>query len=78
MDQNSEMPGMLGILEGVAGQRWPHSIDARIWTREWLKTIKDNPDIATDEGAMIGWFANAIMAARLIRLPHMDRLCVDR
>ena len=62
MDQNSEMPGMLGILEGVAGQRWPHSIDARIWTREWLKTIKDNPDIATDEGAMIGWFANAIMA----------------
>lgn len=37
-------------------------IDARIWATEWLKTIKDNPSIPYDEGAMISWFANAIMA----------------
>ena len=36
--------------------------DARIWAKEWLKTIKKNPSIPTDEGTMIGWFANAIMA----------------
>lgn len=36
--------------------------DAQVWTRHWLKTIADNPTIPTDEGTMIGWFANAIMA----------------
>lgn len=36
--------------------------DAAVWAREWLKTIKENPSIPTDEGAMIAWFANAIMA----------------
>lgn len=35
--------------------------DAEVWAEEWLKIIKENPDIATDKGAMIGWFANAIM-----------------
>ncbi len=38
------------------------TMDAVIWTQEWLKTIKIHPDIPTDEGTMIGWFANAIMA----------------
>ncbi len=38
------------------------TFDAVIWTQEWLKTIEKNPSIPTDEGAMIGWFANAIMA----------------
>ena len=36
--------------------------DAQVWAKEWLKTIKEHPTIPTDEGAMIGWFANAIMA----------------
>jgi hypothetical protein len=36
--------------------------DAQIWTEEWLKTIKRHPEIPTDRGTMIGWFANAIMA----------------
>lgn len=36
--------------------------DAVVWTEEWMKTIKENPSIPTDEGAMIAWFANAIMA----------------
>ena len=36
--------------------------DAQVWVTEWLKIIKKNPDIPTDEGTMLGWFANAIMA----------------
>lgn len=38
------------------------TFDAQIWAQEWLKTIEKNPSIPTDEGTMIGWFANAIMA----------------
>ena len=36
--------------------------DARIWAKEWIKILIEHPDLPTDEGAMIGWFANAIMA----------------
>ena len=36
--------------------------DASIWAKEWLKIIAKNPAIPTDEGTMIAWFANAIMA----------------
>lgn len=36
--------------------------DARVWTQEWLRIIKENPSIPADEGAMLGWFANAIMS----------------
>lgn len=57
-----DLPGMLALAEGVAKQRWPHTMDAQVWTQEWLKTVADKPDIATDEGTMIAWFANAIMA----------------
>lgn len=36
--------------------------DARVWAREWIRIIKENPAIPTDEECMVGWFANAIMA----------------
>ena len=36
--------------------------DAKQWVEMWLDTIKNNPNIPYDEGTMIGWFANAIMA----------------
>lgn len=36
--------------------------DARVWTKAWLETISKHPTVPTDEGTMIGWFANAIMA----------------
>jgi hypothetical protein len=58
----TELPGILALAEGVAKQRWPHTVDAQVWVKEWLKTIGKHPDIPTDEGSMIGWFANAIMA----------------
>lgn len=38
------------------------TMDAAVWAEEFISRVKENPDLATDEGAMIGWFANAIMA----------------
>ncbi len=50
------------------------TFDAQIWTKEWLKTIKENPSIPTDEGTMISWFACAIMAG----YDHARReMCLD-
>lgn len=40
----------------------PHSMDAVEWATCWLAYVTHNPSIATDEGTMIGWFANAITA----------------
>ena len=36
--------------------------DAKVWAEEFVKVVNLKPTIATDEGTMIGWFANAIMA----------------
>lgn len=37
------------------------SFDAQAWARAFVEHVQKNPSIATDEGTMIGWFANAIM-----------------
>ena len=57
-----ELPGMLALQMAVKKGDFPHTTDARIWAQEWLETIQEHPDIPNDEGFMIGWFANAIMA----------------
>jgi hypothetical protein len=54
---DDDLPGMLALAKGVAEQRFPHTMDAQIWAAEFVKL---NP--GADEGNMIGWFANAIMA----------------
>jgi hypothetical protein len=36
--------------------------DARVWVDHWKEVISKHPGVPTDEGTMIGWFANAIMA----------------
>ena len=38
--------------------------DARAWARFYteMKNKSDHPDTFDEEGAMIGWFANAMMA----------------
>lgn len=36
--------------------------DAAVWAHEFVALAERKPEIATDEGAMFGWFANAIMA----------------
>lgn len=38
------------------------NMDARVWVKEWMKTIKKYPNIPNDAEAMLGWFANSIMA----------------
>lgn len=35
--------------------------DALKWAEEFVRIAQENPAIATDEGTMLGWFANAIM-----------------
>lgn len=37
-------------------------MDAKVWAAAWMRQLKETPEIYKDEGAMIGWFANAIMA----------------
>ena len=44
------------------GKLPPTTADARVWTRTWEETLLKHPTIPHDEGAMIAWFANAIMA----------------
>lgn len=45
----------------VADEAFTQSFDAQDWARAFVKRVKTNPRLAADEGAMIGWFANAIM-----------------
>lgn len=54
---SEDLPGMLAVAKGVAEQRWPHTMDAKVWADEFMKM---NPPIT--HGLMLGWFANAIMA----------------
>lgn len=39
----------------------PASFDAVDWAEEFVRIVKERPTIPTDEAAMIGWFANALM-----------------
>jgi len=48
-----------------------NEIDCTVWAKEWLRIIKDHPDVPYDEGCMQGWFANAIMAG----YDHARREC---
>jgi hypothetical protein len=52
-----DLPGMLMVQQGVAAQKWPHTMDAQVWAKEFCKMFPE-----MDEGTMIAWFANAIMA----------------
>jgi hypothetical protein len=36
--------------------------DAQVWAKTFVEIVQENPTIPTDEGTMIGWFANAIMS----------------
>jgi hypothetical protein len=61
MEQN-ELDSSAAIAAGIAKGEWPHTVDAQVWAQKWLEHIAEKPSIATDEGTMLGWFANAIMA----------------
>ena len=47
---------------GNDGKTIPKSMDARAWAIAFVYSVRQNPNIPTDEGCMIGWFANAVMA----------------
>ena len=36
--------------------------DHTVWAKEFVRMVKNNPAIATDEGCMASWFASAMMA----------------
>ena len=38
--------------------------DVTKWAEAFVMMVRHRPEIATDEGTMIGWFANAMMADR--------------
>ena len=48
-------------LLGSDGLPWPQTFDGQTWAKEFIRHVQERPEIATDEGTMIGWFANAIM-----------------
>lgn len=37
------------------------SFDAQVWAKAFVELVKEKPEIASDEGTIIGWFANALM-----------------
>lgn len=65
--KRNELPGMLGVVEGVRKQQFPHTLDAMKWAEEFSKlgfrVWQEPGGIVEDQiGLMVGWFANAIMA----------------
>lgn len=59
---SAELPGMLGVAQGIAEQKWPHTMDAAVWAAKFNEQIVNEGGATMDEGLLIGWFANAIMA----------------
>lgn len=47
---------------GNDGKNIPQTMDARAWAIAFVYAVQANPKIPSDEGCMIGWYANAIMA----------------
>lgn len=79
--QDDDLPGMLALAKGVAEQKWPHTMDAKVWAKEFMDRylgVGHDPSMKIDEDTMLGWFANAIMAGydtaqmRAARAPSPD------
>ena len=63
MDKNDSAASLVrsDALLGSDGLPWPQTFDGQTWAKEFIRHVQERPEIATDEGTMIGWFANAIM-----------------
>lgn len=59
-----DLPGMLAVQKATAEKQWPHTDDAQEWARRWAEQFGTNPAMAADEGTMIAWFANALVAGK--------------
>lgn len=73
-EKNEELPGMLAVAFSTIRQQWPHTVDAKVWADKWAEALAVNPDLPNDGAAMMGWFANAIMAGydTARNWPHVD------
>ena len=49
--------GELALAIAVQRGEWPHTMDAQVWASKFKELFPES-----DEGLMLGWFANAIMA----------------
>ena len=54
-----DLPGELELAYAISRGKWPHTMDAEVWAEEFMKRFKGK---FPDDGTMIAWFANAIMA----------------
>lgn len=63
-EQDGEMRALVNTdHRELPGDRDLHdTMDARVWAERFVRRVKEKPELATDEGAMLAWFAGAIMA----------------
>lgn len=45
----------------MSQEDFTQSFDAMEWARAFVAVAREHPTMATDEGTMVGWFANALM-----------------
>jgi hypothetical protein len=50
------------VREGDYDRNIHHNPDAKAWAEFFCKTMREQHALTIDEGLMIGWFANAMMA----------------
>jgi hypothetical protein len=48
--------------------------EAQVWAKEFVRIVKNNPTIPTDEGTMLAWFASALMTGYDEHARRMKRL----
>lgn len=61
-EQTDDLPGSLALAIAVQKGEWPHTMEARVWAKKFNETLVEKGEQPWDEGWLIGWFANAIMA----------------
>lgn len=64
-----ELDGMAAVVDGVAKQVWPHTMDAQMWAEKFCEKFP-----AMDKGDMLAWFAGAIMAGYDTACSRMKQL----
>lgn len=68
---SAAIPRDVGAAE-IDGNKLVGEFDARVWAEQFMIRVRRNPSIATDEGCMLAWFANAIMSGYDRRSHELD------
>lgn len=58
----TQLDGIVALMDGVGNQVFPHTLDAKVWAQEFNRTLIALGQQPLDEGWLVGWFANSIMA----------------